>query len=57
MICDEECRDGKLAICDNDEVKDSKDLEQGERALTLGMVEPYEKRSTTECQKDSSKNI
>uniref|UniRef100_A0A2N9HEI0 Retrovirus-related Pol polyprotein from transposon TNT 1-94-like beta-barrel domain-containing protein n=1 Tax=Fagus sylvatica TaxID=28930 RepID=A0A2N9HEI0_FAGSY len=56
-ICDEECRDGKLATCDDDEVKDSKDLEQGERAPTLEMVEPYEKRSTTECQKDSSKNI
>uniref|UniRef100_A0A2N9IQA4 CCHC-type domain-containing protein n=1 Tax=Fagus sylvatica TaxID=28930 RepID=A0A2N9IQA4_FAGSY len=30
VICDEECRDGKLSTCDEDEVKDSKDLEQGE---------------------------
>jgi hypothetical protein len=47
----------KLATCDDDEVKDSKDLEQGERAPTLEMVEPHEKRSTGECRKDSSKNI
>ena len=56
-ICDGECRDGKLTTCDDDELKDSKDLEQGERALTLEMVEPYEKRSIGECRKDSSKNI
>jgi hypothetical protein len=48
--------DGR-AICDDDEVKDSKDLEQGERAPTLEMVEPYEKRSTGECRKDNFKNI
>uniref|UniRef100_A0A2N9IKM5 Retrovirus-related Pol polyprotein from transposon TNT 1-94-like beta-barrel domain-containing protein n=1 Tax=Fagus sylvatica TaxID=28930 RepID=A0A2N9IKM5_FAGSY len=29
-ICDEEYRNGKPATCDEDEVKDSKDLEQGE---------------------------
>jgi hypothetical protein len=56
-ICDEECRDGKLATCDEDEVKDSKDLEQGERAPTLKMVESHEMRSTRECRKVSSKNI
>ena len=44
-------------ICDDDEVKDSKDLEQGERAPTLEMVEPHEERFTRECQNDSSKNI
>ena len=54
-ICDKECRDGKLATCDEDEVKDSKDLEQGELAPTLEMVEPHEKRSTGECQKDNFK--
>jgi hypothetical protein len=32
-ICDEECRDGELATCDDDEVKDSKDLEQGSELL------------------------
>ena len=47
----------RLATCDEDEVKDSKDLEQGERAPTLKMVEPYEKRYTRECRKDNSKNI
>jgi hypothetical protein len=41
------------AICDDDEVKDSKDLEQGERAPTLEMVEPHEKRSIGECRKDN----
>ena len=56
-ICDEECRDGKPATCDEDEMKDSKDLEQGERAPTLEMVEPHEKRSTGECRKDNFKNI
>uniref|UniRef100_A0A2N9F5E5 CCHC-type domain-containing protein n=1 Tax=Fagus sylvatica TaxID=28930 RepID=A0A2N9F5E5_FAGSY len=56
-ICDGECRDGKLTTCDDDELKDSKDLEQGERALTLEMVEPHEKRSIGECRKDNSKNI
>ena len=48
--------DGR-AICDDDEVKDSKDLEHGERAPTLKMVEPHEKRSTGECRKDNFKNI
>ena len=48
-ICDEECRDGKPATCDEDELKDSKDLEQKEQAPTLEMVEPHEKRSTGEC--------
>jgi hypothetical protein len=43
--------------CDEDEVKDSKDLEQGERAPTLEMVESHEMRSTRECRKVSSKNI
>ena len=52
----------RLATCDEDEVKDSTDLkqgdlEQGEHAPTLEMVEPYEKRSTGERRKDSSKNI
>uniref|UniRef100_A0A2N9FE34 Reverse transcriptase Ty1/copia-type domain-containing protein n=1 Tax=Fagus sylvatica TaxID=28930 RepID=A0A2N9FE34_FAGSY len=56
-ICDEECRDGKPATCDEDEMKDSKDLEQGERAPTLEMVEPHEKRSIGECRKDNFKNI
>jgi hypothetical protein len=56
-ICDEEYRNGKPATCDEDEVKVSKDLEQGERAPTLEMVEPYEKRYTRECRKDNSKNI
>uniref|UniRef100_A0A2N9GH12 Retrovirus-related Pol polyprotein from transposon TNT 1-94-like beta-barrel domain-containing protein n=1 Tax=Fagus sylvatica TaxID=28930 RepID=A0A2N9GH12_FAGSY len=45
------------AICDDDEVNDFKDLEQGERAPTLEMVEPHEKRSTGECRKDNFKNI
>uniref|UniRef100_A0A2N9H4J8 Retrovirus-related Pol polyprotein from transposon TNT 1-94-like beta-barrel domain-containing protein n=1 Tax=Fagus sylvatica TaxID=28930 RepID=A0A2N9H4J8_FAGSY len=45
------------AICDDDEVKDSKDLEQGERAPTLEMVEPHEKRSIGECRKDNFKNL
>uniref|UniRef100_A0A2N9FQY2 CCHC-type domain-containing protein n=1 Tax=Fagus sylvatica TaxID=28930 RepID=A0A2N9FQY2_FAGSY len=44
-------------ICDDDEVKDSKNLEQGERAPTLEMVEPNEKRSAGECRKDNFKNI
>ena len=57
VICDKEYRDGKLTTCDDDEVKDSKDLEQGEQTTTLEMVEPYEKRSTGERFKDSSKNI
>ena len=48
-ICDKESRDGKPATCDEDEVKDSKDLEQKEQAPTLEMVEPHEKRSTGEC--------
>jgi hypothetical protein len=56
-ICDKEYRDGKPATCDDDEVKDSKDLEQGEQTPTLEMVEPYEKRSTGERFKDRSKNI
>ena len=56
-ICDEEYKDGKLVTCDNDEVKDSKDLEQREQAPMLEMVEPYEKRFTGELRKDSSKNI
>uniref|UniRef100_A0A2N9GXF9 CCHC-type domain-containing protein n=1 Tax=Fagus sylvatica TaxID=28930 RepID=A0A2N9GXF9_FAGSY len=43
--------------CDDDEVKDSKNLEQGERAPALEMVEPYEKRSARECRKDNFKNI
>ena len=29
-ICDEEYKDGKLATCDDDEVKDSTDLKQGD---------------------------
>ena len=37
------------AICIDNEVKDSKDLERGERAPTLEMVEPRGKRSTGEC--------
>ena len=44
-------------ICDDDEMKDSKNLEQGERAPTLEMVEPNEKRSAGECRKDNFKNI
>ena len=56
-IWDEECRGAKPATCDDDEVKDSKDLKQGERAHTLEMVEPHEKRSNRECRKNSSKNI
>ena len=55
-ICDEEYRNGKPATGDEDEVKDSKDLEQGERAPTLEMVEPNEKRSAGECRKDNFKN-
>ena len=38
-------------------LKDSKDLEQGEPAPILEMVKPHDKRSTGECQKESSKNI
>ena len=49
VICDEGCRDGKPTTCDEVEVKDSKDLEQGELAPTLAMIEPHEKRSTGEC--------
>jgi hypothetical protein len=45
------------AICDDDEVKDSKDLEQGEQAPILEMVKPHEKRSIEESRKESSKNI
>ena len=30
VICDKEYKDGNLATCDDDEVKDFKDLEQGE---------------------------
>jgi hypothetical protein len=56
-ICDEECRDGKPATCDEDEVKESKDLKQEERAPTLEMVKPHEKRPTGECRKDNFKNI
>ena len=48
-ICDEEYRNGKPATCDEDEEKDSKDLEQREQAPTLEMVKPHEKRSTGEC--------
>ena len=36
-------------ICVDDEVKDSKDLKQGERVPALEMVEPHRKRSTEEC--------
>ena len=56
-ICDEEYKDGMLVTYDNDEVKDSKDLEHREQAPTLEMVEPYEKRFIGELQKDSSENI
>jgi hypothetical protein len=56
-ICDEECRDGKPATCDNNKVKDSKGLEQREQPPTLEIVKPHEKRSTRELRKDSSKNI
>ena len=42
-ICDEEYRHDKPATCDNDEVKDSKGLEQREQPLTLEItsIKPY----------------
>ena len=45
---DEDYEDGKSATRDNDEVKDSKGLEQGEQPFTLEIVKPHEKRSIGE---------